>query len=271
MFFTEKHYLCIAFADMAQLVEQRIRNAWVPGSSPGIGSRLEVSFTDLFFLLLPKNAFLCSVILMIMRVLIRIIALFIVFCNATQSVAQRFGVNCSGATDRETAQLYGPVQRVTERVYKVDFSRHVVDKGELQSVRSVEFAENGSVKLEQTFDAANELLSKTIYQYKDSMKSVSTSYDASGTRTLQTLYANTADGVVARMRDTDAIAVTISTSEVSHMPNWAANNESFNDGERVLTEYFYNDNRRLVRVLKTSNSDVSEQTITLDANGHPKK
>ena len=25
-------------ADMAQLVEQRIRNAWVPGSSPGIGS-----------------------------------------------------------------------------------------------------------------------------------------------------------------------------------------------------------------------------------------
>ena len=26
-------------ADMAQLVEQRIRNAWVPGSSPGIGSR----------------------------------------------------------------------------------------------------------------------------------------------------------------------------------------------------------------------------------------
>ena len=27
-----------ALADMAQLVEQRIRNAWVPGSSPGIGS-----------------------------------------------------------------------------------------------------------------------------------------------------------------------------------------------------------------------------------------
>ena len=24
---------------MAQLVEQRIRNAWVPGSSPGIGSK----------------------------------------------------------------------------------------------------------------------------------------------------------------------------------------------------------------------------------------
>ena len=25
---------------MAQLVEQRIRNAWVPGSSPGIGSNI---------------------------------------------------------------------------------------------------------------------------------------------------------------------------------------------------------------------------------------
>ena len=25
---------------MAQLVEQRIRNAWVPGSSPGIGSKV---------------------------------------------------------------------------------------------------------------------------------------------------------------------------------------------------------------------------------------
>ena len=29
------------FADMAQLVEQRIRNAWVRGSSPLIGSRLK--------------------------------------------------------------------------------------------------------------------------------------------------------------------------------------------------------------------------------------
>ena len=35
----EKSYtFALAIADMAQLVEQRIRNAWVPGSSPGIGS-----------------------------------------------------------------------------------------------------------------------------------------------------------------------------------------------------------------------------------------
>ena len=31
----------VGFADMAQLVEQRIRNAWVGGSSPPIGSRQE--------------------------------------------------------------------------------------------------------------------------------------------------------------------------------------------------------------------------------------
>ena len=31
---------------MAQLVEQRIRNAWVPGSSPGIGSK-QRSFVEI--------------------------------------------------------------------------------------------------------------------------------------------------------------------------------------------------------------------------------
>ena len=36
-------------ADMAQLVEQRIRNAWVPGSSPGIGSKLKRDDNSLFF------------------------------------------------------------------------------------------------------------------------------------------------------------------------------------------------------------------------------
>ena len=30
-------------ATMAQLVEQRIRNAWVPGSSPGSGSETKTS------------------------------------------------------------------------------------------------------------------------------------------------------------------------------------------------------------------------------------
>ena len=46
----KKYYLCIAFnkrhslfaiclAELAQLVEQRIRNAWVGGSSPPSGSK----------------------------------------------------------------------------------------------------------------------------------------------------------------------------------------------------------------------------------------
>ena len=33
---------------MAQLVEQRIRNAWVPGSSPGIGSKAREIPPNLF-------------------------------------------------------------------------------------------------------------------------------------------------------------------------------------------------------------------------------
>ena len=197
--------------------------------------------------------------------------LFIAFCCGSECHAQRFGVNCSGATDCETAQLYGSVQKVTERVYKIDFSQREIRKGENLSVYAVEFNEDGSVRGEQTFDAAGELLSKTIYQYKDSMKSVSTSYDATGTRTLQTLYANTADGVVARMRYTDAIGITISTSEVSHMPQWAAISESFNDGEKVILEYFYNENRRLVRELKSSNNIVTERVLTLDNAGQPRK
>ena len=39
----------VGFADMAQLVEQRIRNAWVGGSSPPIGSRQEKRGTFLSF------------------------------------------------------------------------------------------------------------------------------------------------------------------------------------------------------------------------------
>ena len=39
----------VGFADMAQLVEQRIRNAWVEGSSPPIGSKQEKRGTFLSF------------------------------------------------------------------------------------------------------------------------------------------------------------------------------------------------------------------------------
>lgn len=53
MYNKKKYYLCIAFnkrhrlfaiclAELAQLVEQRIRNAWVGGSSPPFGSNMRV-------------------------------------------------------------------------------------------------------------------------------------------------------------------------------------------------------------------------------------
>ena len=52
--FKKKQYLCSRFrekhATVAQLVEQRIRNAWVGGSSPPSGSKKE-RFLPLFFVL----------------------------------------------------------------------------------------------------------------------------------------------------------------------------------------------------------------------------
>lgn len=186
-------------------------------------------------------------------------------------IAQRFGVNPLRTSDRSTYQLYGKVSQITEQTYKVDYTRRIVEKGDFVSSILMKFSFDGSITEEQSFDDSGELLSKTIYQYKDSLKSVSTTYDASGTRTLQTLYANTADGVVARMRYTDAIGITISTSEVSHKKNWAAIEENFNDGEFVKTEYFYNSDMRLDKIIKKSGSDVSERVFVLDANGNPRK
>ena len=68
MYNKKKYYLCIAFnkrhrlfaiclAELAQLVEQRIRNAWVGGSSPPFGSgvRRGVAKATLFFV--RKNPF----------------------------------------------------------------------------------------------------------------------------------------------------------------------------------------------------------------------
>ena len=43
-------------ADMAQLVEQRIRNAWVAGSSPAIGSFEAIGFSN------PPDSFFFAVV-----------------------------------------------------------------------------------------------------------------------------------------------------------------------------------------------------------------
>ena len=51
----------LGFADMAQLVEQRIRNAWVRGSSPliGSGAHLESSSQRTLFLCPCQKDVLC--------------------------------------------------------------------------------------------------------------------------------------------------------------------------------------------------------------------
>ena len=68
MYNKKKYYLCIAFnkrhrlfaiclAELAQLVEQRIRNAWVGGSSPPSGSRekTKMAFSLCVLAELPKK------------------------------------------------------------------------------------------------------------------------------------------------------------------------------------------------------------------------
>lgn len=199
-----------------------------------------------------------------------IFSLLLVISSATAS-AQRFGVGPLNTTDCEMLQFNGQVNEVNEQTYQIDYSRHTIQKGTFVSSRKICFFQNGDVNNEMSYDQTGELLSKTIYQYKDSLKSVSTTYNTLGERTLQTLYANTADGVVARMRYTDAIGVTISTSEISHKTNWSAINETFNDGEKVLTEYFYNVNKRLTKISMTSNGNVAERIFTLDTDGNIKK
>lgn len=190
---------------------------------------------------------------------------------AHEVMAQRPGVNPIGATDLVTDQFYGKVRQVDERVYAVDYSRHVLEKGDFVSGSTRIYNASGMITGERTTDAQGELLTRTVYQYKDSVKYVSTTYGAAGDRTLQTLYAYTADGHCARLRFTDAIGVTISTSEVSHGPRWAMDDESFADGESVVTQYYFNADYRLVKVEAEGGDGKTAIAYTLDADGHPKR
>lgn len=199
--------------------------------------------------------------------------LFVAALVATSlSHAQRPSVNPIGLSDSKTDQLRGQVEQVLERTVSVDYSRHTVEPGEFISSFERNYSLEGAVTKDVTYDEAGLLLTRTIYQYSEGRKTVSTTYDANGNRTLQTLYAFTADGHCARMRFTDAIGVTISTSEVSHTALWASDNEVFADGEKVNREYFYNEQYRLLKITSQSDSDgVSETTYTLDAQGFPRR
>ena len=153
----------------------------------------------------------------------------------------------------------------------IDYSHRTIKLGDVMNSSKYYYNENGDITKEERYDGNGLLIQKTIYQYKDGLKSVSTTYDASDIRTLQTLYANTADGFCARLRCTDAIGVTISTSEISIKENWTKQTEEFQDGEIVDTEWFYNNKGELIKKISNGQETDYISTITLNNKGFPIK
>lgn len=186
------------------------------------------------------------------------------------ALAQPFGVFPVGGSDAQVAELHGPVKTVDTRVWEIDFAQRTLVKKEFISHTTDEFTPNGMISTHMVFDTNDELDSKTIFQYDDgSSKRVSTTYSKTGERTLQTLYAYTADGYIARMRFTDADAVTISTTEVSITPESTTTEEVYNDSEKVRTTYFYDKNLNLFRITKDNGYNQSEKRYALAYNGLP--
>lgn len=184
--------------------------------------------------------------------------------------AQPAGVNPLGWTDAATAQLRGAVAEVEATTWSVDFSRRTVVKA-AQTAHTVDsYDERGQILLRQTFDADGQPDAKTIFQYEpDGRKRVSTTYSAAGERTLQTLYAYTADGSLARMRFTDADAVTISTTEVGTAERWVQTAELFKDGEKVTTTYVFDDKGRLAEMRRIDGRSSSTLCHTMGLSGLP--
>lgn len=186
------------------------------------------------------------------------------------TAAQPAGVNPLGWSDAATAQLRGAVAEVEATTWSVDFARRTVVKA-AQTARTVDtYGEQGQILARQTFDSDGQPDAKTVYQYEpDGRKRVSTTYSAAGDRTLQTLYAYTADGCLARMRFTDADAVTISTTEVGTAERWAQTVELFKDGEKVTTTYIFDDNGRLAETRRSDGHFLSTLRHTMGLNGLP--
>lgn len=186
------------------------------------------------------------------------------------AVAQPAGVNPLGWTDATTAQLRGAVAEVDAETWSVDFSRRAVVKA-AQTAHTVDtYDERGAIMVRQTFDSDGLPDAKTVYQYEpDGRKRVSTTYSAAGDRTLQTLYAYTADGCLARMRFTDADAVTISTTEVGTAERWVQTAELFKDGEKVTTTYVFDDKGRLAEIRRDDGASSSTLRLTMGLSGLP--
>ncbi|MGN0028807.1 MAG: hypothetical protein ACI35Q_03630 [Marinilabiliaceae bacterium] len=186
------------------------------------------------------------------------------------AVAQPFGVFPAGGCDAQAAQIKGDAEKVETRIWEVDFTQRTIKKAQLISHTVDYYTANGMISTHIAYDTGDEMDSKTIYQYSDDgNKRVSTTYSKTGERTLQTLYAYTADGYLARMRFTDADAVTISTTEVGITAESATTEEVYNDSERVRATYYYDKKHNLTRIVKDDGHTTSDQKFVLTYDGLP--
>ena len=190
----------------------------------------------------------------------RFIILLFIINITTLLFAQRPGVCMKGMNDRQKDQFVGAVKIVKTVTYEADFSRRVAENGEFISSSVRTYFENGEIDRERINDEQGQLLSLTIYQYRDGHKYVSTTYDANDTRTLQTLYDYNEDGVCTFMRLTDAIAVTISTNNIKHGENWVEMSERFRDGETVNERFIYDKKGHLIEHNKFGSADQTINT-----------
>lgn len=187
-----------------------------------------------------------------------------------QSFAQPLGVFPAGGCDAQVAQLRGGVKTVETHYWEVDFSQRTIKKASLISHTEDTYLEDGMIATHIAYDTGDQLDSKTIFQYSENgIKRVSTTYSKNGIRTLQTLYAYTADGYLARMRFTDADAVTISTTEVGITKESTTTEEVYNDSEKVRTTYSYDKKLNLTKVAKDDGHCSSVMSYAITYNGLP--
>lgn len=179
-----------------------------------------------------------------------------------------------GMNDSENAQLYGKIKTVKETVYTVDFSRHTVEKGDFINSLVTSYNSEGYIETEVTLDSDGEEAGKTITQYNEpQVKRVSTKYNELGNRIEQTLYSYTAEKLCAQMRLTDALAITMATSEVSHGDRWSSITTTYVGafGEDISKSRFeYNESGRVVKSVIESGGNTTTKQVKLDPYGHPK-
>ena len=120
----------------------------------------------------------------------RLFSLVAVFLSvACLSLAQSHSLPPLGATDAQAAQLVGPVRSVAMRSWRVDFSRHTIQKADMTARRVTSFSRAGAVVSIVTMDSEGVTQSKTLLGY-DYMSNLSTAMtvDKSGATVFSSTY-----------------------------------------------------------------------------------